>query len=64
MEPKGQILAMGVRRAAQMIDSSHWTIRKLIRDGKLKATRFNGRVLIEPAELQKLIAKGRQTQSQ
>ena len=59
MEQKSEVLAMGVEKAAQIVDSSPWTIRKLIRDGKLKATRFNRRVLIEPKELQKLVAAGR-----
>ena len=59
MEQKSDVLAMGVEKAAQIVDSSPWTIRKLIRDGKLKATRFNRRVLIEPKELQKLVAAGR-----
>ena len=60
MEQKTELLAMGIERAAKIIDSSPWTVRKLVREGKLKATRFNRRVLIEPKELQKLVAAGRE----
>jgi len=53
------ILAVGVKDAAAALNISHWSIRKYIRQGRLRAVRIGRRVLIEPAELQRLIAQGR-----
>ena len=57
------VTAVGMGEAAKSLSISPWTIRKMIKNGNLKATRFCRRVLIEPAELQKLIEKGRQQQT-
>ena len=53
-------LALGVKEAAEAIGLSHWALRKFIREGRLRAVRIGRRVLIEPAELQRLVEKGRQ----
>ena len=54
-------LALGVKEAAEAVGLSHWTrtIRKFIREGKLRSVRLGKRVLVEPAELQALIEAGR-----
>jgi excisionase family DNA binding protein len=52
-------LALGVKEAADAIGLSHWTIRKFIREGKLRSVRLGKRVLVEPGALQKLIEAGR-----
>lgn len=54
-----QKLALDVKEAAQALSISPWTVRRMIADGRLKATRFSRRVLIEPSELEKLLERGR-----
>lgn len=53
------ILTMGVKQAAAQLGLSHWVLRQYIRQGKLRAVRIGRRVLIEPAELQRLVEQGR-----
>jgi len=53
-------LALGLKEAAEAIGLSHWQLRKYIREGKLRAVRLGRRVLVEPAELERLIEEGRQ----
>jgi excisionase family DNA binding protein len=52
-------LAMGLRQAAEAVGLSHWTLRAYARQGKIRAVRIGRRLLIEPAELQRLIEAGR-----
>ena len=52
-------IAIGLKEAAASIGLSHWQLRKYIREGKLRAVRLGRRVLVEPAELQRLIEEGR-----
>ena len=52
-------LCIGVKEAANALGISHWTIRKYVRQGRLVAVRIGRRVLIEPAELERLIEQGR-----
>jgi len=57
-------LALGVKEAAAAVGLSHWTIRKFIREGKLRSVRLGKRVLVEPGELQALIETGRKAAAQ
>lgn len=52
-------LALGLKEAADAVGLSHWTLRQYIREGKVQAIRLGRRVLIEPAELQRLVEQGR-----
>ena len=52
-------LTIGVKDAAASIGISPWTIRKLLRQGKLPFVRVGRRVLIEPSALERLIEAGR-----
>jgi excisionase family DNA binding protein len=52
-------LVFDVKEAARVLSISPWTIRRYITDGKLKPVRIGRRVLIEPAELQRLVEAGR-----
>lgn len=52
-------LTIGLREAAEMTGLSHWTLRKYIRKRRLQPIRIGRRVLLEPAELERLIAQGR-----
>ena len=52
-------LALGVKEAAEAVGLSHWTIRKFIREGKLRSVRLGKRVLVEPSELERLVEQGR-----
>ena len=57
-------LALGVKEAAEAVGLSHWTIRKFIREGKLRSIRLGKRVLVEPGELERLIEAGRKAAAQ
>jgi len=57
-------LALGLKEAAEAIGLSHWQLRKYIREGKLRAVRLGRRVLVEPAELERLIEEGRKVAGQ
>jgi excisionase family DNA binding protein len=52
-------LLLGLRDAAASLGLSHWTLREWIRQGKLKSVRLGRRVLVEPAEMARLVAAGR-----
>ena len=52
-------LLIGLRDAAASLGLSHWTLRDWIRRGKLKPVRLGRRVLVEPAELARLVEQGR-----
>lgn len=53
------IKTIGLGEAAASLGLSHWTLRKFIRQGKIQAVRIGRRVLIEPLELERLVAEGR-----
>ncbi|MBZ5635164.1 MAG: helix-turn-helix domain-containing protein [Acidobacteriia bacterium] len=54
-----QQIAIGVKEAAARLGVSHWAVRQWIKQGKLRAVRLGRRVLIEPAELERLVEQGR-----
>lgn len=53
-----------VVESAEVLRLSPWTIRKYINQRKINTVRIGRRVLIEPAELQRLIEQGRQSNVQ
>jgi len=57
-------LTIGLREAAELTSLSHWTLRQYIREGRLRAVRIGRRVLIEPAELERLVEQGRSCEAQ
>jgi len=59
-----QQLLIGVRQAADAVGLSHWTIRQYIREGKIQGVKIGKRILVEPAELQRLVDEGRRRSSQ
>ena len=58
----GTRMALDIREAAHQLSLSPWTIRKWIAVGKIKAVRLGSRVLVEPAELRRLIEQGRESE--
>jgi excisionase family DNA binding protein len=54
-----QEIAIGIKDAARAVGISPWTMRSFIRQGKIRAVRIGRRVLVEPAELKRLIEQGR-----
>ena len=54
-----KMFAMGLKEAAEAVGLSHWTLRKLIAEGKLPAVRVGRRVLLEPEALRELVERGR-----
>jgi len=53
-------IAVGLHEAAASLGLSVWTIRQYVRMGKIAVVRIGRRVLVEPAELRKLVEAGRQ----
>jgi excisionase family DNA binding protein len=51
---------LNVSETAEVLRLSPWTIRKYINQRKINPVRIGRRVLIEYAELERLIAQGRQ----
>jgi excisionase family DNA binding protein len=52
-------LTIGLKEASETLGTSHWTLRRYIREGKIHAVQIGRRVLLEPAELAKLVTYGR-----
>jgi excisionase family DNA binding protein len=52
-------LTIGLKEASETLGISHWTLRRYIREGKIRVVRIGRRVLLEPAELAKLVSYGR-----
>jgi excisionase family DNA binding protein len=50
---------LSCEKAAELLGISPWTVRKWLRDNKLRAIRLGRRVLIELAEIERLIEEGR-----
>jgi excisionase family DNA binding protein len=50
-------LAVGVKKAAEVLDISPHTIRKMIRTGQVKASRIGRRVIISTEELRRLLGQ-------
>ena len=48
-----------VEEAAGLLGISPWTVRRDIRDGKLRPVRLGRRVLVEEAELERFVAEGK-----
>ena len=46
-----------IEEAAGLLRISKWTVRAYIRDGKLQAVRLGRRVLLEEAELERLVTR-------
>lgn len=55
---------LSIQQASEILGLSSWTVRRWIQTKKLFPVRLGTRVLIEEAELQRLIQAGRETQSQ
>src|SRR3989442_8977624 len=48
-----------VEEVANILGRTHWTIRQDIRAGRLRAIRIGRRIMIEPAEVRRVIEEGR-----
>jgi excisionase family DNA binding protein len=49
-----------VNSAARLLSISPWTVRSYIHEGKLKPVRLGRRVLLEEAELERLITESQE----
>jgi excisionase family DNA binding protein len=52
-------LAISIKDAALALSISPWTVRKYVAKGLIPSVRVGRRVLIEPAELEKLLSRSR-----
>jgi excisionase family DNA binding protein len=48
-------IAVSVKRAAEMLSLSHWTIRAHAKSGRLRTARFGRRVLVPLTDLEQLV---------
>jgi excisionase family DNA binding protein len=53
--------ALPLKQAADAVGLSHWTLRKMIRQGILPVVRINRKILIEPDALRSLVESHRST---
>ena len=53
------LYAIGVKDAALALSISPWTVRKYIAKGLIVCVRIGRRVLVEPAEIERLIEQNR-----
>jgi len=49
-----------IEDAARLLGRTHWTLRQDVKAGTLKCVRIGRRIMIEPAEIRRLIEQGRQ----
>jgi hypothetical protein len=49
-----------IEDAARLVGRTHWTLRHDVKAGKLRCVRIGRRIMIEPSEIRRLIAEGRQ----
>jgi excisionase family DNA binding protein len=52
-------LAISIKDAAMALSLSPWTVRRYVAKGLIASVRVGRRVLIEPAELDRLITRSR-----
>ena len=50
-----------LEEAAQQLKTSTWTVRRWIREGKLRGVRIGGTYRVDPADLAEFIRKGKTT---
>ena len=48
-----------VKEAAALLSLSHWTIRLMMRDGRLRSVKVGSRRLIKESDLKKLVKGGK-----
>jgi excisionase family DNA binding protein len=51
---------LDINSVARLLSLSPWTVRRLIFDGRLTPVRLGRRVLVEPAEVARLVSQVRQ----
>jgi excisionase family DNA binding protein len=51
-------LSVGLQEAQEMTGISHFTFRRMVKQGKIRAARVGRRVLIPVAELERLVKAG------
>ena len=54
---------LGVVDAARLLGISPWTVRKIIREGKLRPVRLGVRVLLEQSDIENFVSKAKQIPS-
>lgn len=47
-----------IKKTAEILDVSHWTIRAWIADGKLKSVKLGSRRMVTESEIQRVIQQG------
>ena len=47
-------LALGIREAARLLSVSSWSVRRWIRQNKIRAVRIGRRVLVPSSEVERL----------
>lgn len=50
---------MNIAETADILRRSHWTIRRDLREGKIRCVRVGRRILFEQVEIRRFIAKYR-----
>jgi excisionase family DNA binding protein len=48
-----------IEDTSAILGLSHWTLRRFVRDGRLRAVRIGRRLMIEASEVERFIEEGR-----
>ena len=59
METQEKLL-YDVRSAAELLSISHWTLRRMLLDGRLRATKLGRRLLVHRRDLERFAQKTQQ----
>lgn len=58
-EPPAPVpLAVNVKEAARLLSISHWTLRRVIAEGRIRTRRINRCLVIPMTELQRFLNEG------
>ena len=49
-----------IEQVAPLLSYTHWSVRQLVKTGKLRCIRFGQKILIEPSEVRRFLNAARQ----
>lgn len=49
-----------LEQVAPLLGYTHWSVRQLVKSGKLRCIRFGQKILLEPAEVRQFLDSARQ----
>lgn len=53
-----EVIAYDIRKAAEAVSLSHWSLRRYIAQGRLRPSKAAGKILITKRELERFLGSG------